>query len=388
MTTAPERRKPGLLRRVLPTLAFFLGGAAFGVAVARGGLQALPALGFTPVQTALLLASLPVLYMLAIAIHEIGHVLGGKLVDFRMLLFIVGPLRVDRSTGELRPGLNRSVLLAGGLAAMVPVGLHDLRRRTLVMVATGPAISLMAGAQFLAMYQAASPWLFRPGGTFAGQFLGLMLLILGGSSLIIGLVTLIPSRSGGFYSDGARMLRLMRTTDQTEREVALIALTGMSMAGTRPRDWDADLVQRGAGIVDGGPFEVLGRQLAYAHALDRGEVDEARRHLEDAIERADQLPAGARGSLMLTAATFFALHDGDAPRAREFLHRARTGLLPAAHQRQVAEAAVRLAEGDAHGARAAAEEARRLASFALDPGGAALDVALADRILLEGQATN
>jgi hypothetical protein len=56
-----------------------------------------------------------------------------------------------------RPGLNRSIVLSGGLAAMTPIGLHDLRRRTVVMVAMGPVASLMVGAQFLALYQATSP---------------------------------------------------------------------------------------------------------------------------------------------------------------------------------------------------------------------------------------
>jgi hypothetical protein len=376
-----QPRRPGLLRRVLPTLAFFLGGALFGYLIARGGLQALPQLGFTTPQVALVVALIPLLYMLCVALHELGHVLGGRLADFRMLLYIVGPLRIDRTPHGLKAGFNRSILLAGGLAAMVPIGLHDLRRRAIVMVAGGPLLSLMGGAQFLALYQATSPALFAEGSAFIAKLTGLTFLVLGGASLLIGLITLVPSRSGGFYSDGARMLRLMRTGDETEREVALLALTGLSMGGMRPREWDAQLVEKGAGIRDGGPFEVLGRQYAYAHALDSGDVEAARVHLEESLERMHQLPAGARASLFLAAATFFALHDGDAARARAYFERARTGVMPAPHQRHVAEAAICLAEGDPVGARAAAAEAQRLAEAALDRGGAALDIALAGEIL-------
>jgi hypothetical protein len=385
----PPPRRPHLLRRVLPTAAFFLGGAAFGFLVARGGLQALPEFGFTRPQIVLVTLLIPLLYMLCVALHELGHVLGGKLVEFRMLLYIVGPLRVDRTPQGLKAGFNRSILLAGGLAAMVPIGLHDLRRRAIVMVAGGPLLSLMGGAQFLALYQATSPALFHADAPFIAQLTGLSFLTLGGASLLIGLLTLVPSRSGGFYSDGARMLRLMRTGDQTEREVALLALTGLSMGGSRPREWDLGLVEQGVGIQDGGPFEVLGRQYAYAHALDTGNVDAARVHLEEALDRVHQLPAGARASLFLTAATFYALHDGDAARARSYLDRARRGIMPAPHQRHVAEAAICLAEGDPAGARTAAAEAQRLAEHALDRGGAALDIALAGEILrreAEGRA--
>jgi hypothetical protein len=382
VTTTP-RPAPSLLRRALPTVVIFFLGAAGGYIAARGGLRALPELGFSPLQTAILFALVPLLYMLCVAAHELGHVLGGRLADFRMLLLIVGPLRIDRAGDGLRAGFNRNILLGGGLAAMVPEGLHDLRRRAVVMVAGGPLLSLMVGAQFLALYQATSPALLRADAAFVAKLTALAFLIIGGASLLIGLLTLVPARSGGFYSDGARMLRLMRTTDETEREVALLALTGISMAGKRPREWDARLVESGAGIRDGGPFEVLGRQFAYAHALDRGDVAAARQHLEDALDRVGQLPAAARASLLLAAATFYALHDGDALRGRALLQQARHGLLPAPHQRHVAEAAVLLAEGDAAAAHDAAREARRLAETALDRGGAALDVALADSILLE-----
>jgi hypothetical protein len=376
-----RRRKAGFVRRVLPLVGFFIGGALIGVLAARGGLRALPELGFTTSQSVIFALLALLLYMLCVAVHELGHVLCGRLAEFRLLLYIVGPLRVDRTPDGLRAGFNRSVMLAGGLAAMVPVGLHDLRRRAIIMVAGGPLASLMLGAQFLALYQATSPALLRPEAVYAAKLLGLSILVIGGASLLIGLLTLVPARSGGFYSDGARMLRLMRTGDDTEREVALLALTGLSMSGTRPREWDAALVQRGAGISDGGPFEVVGRQYAYAHALDNGDIDIARAYLEEALQRVDQLPASARASLFLAAATFYALHDGDAERGRQFLARARSGLLPAPHQRYVAEAAVCLAEGDPAGARTAAEQAQRLAESALDRGGAALDIALAGEVL-------
>jgi hypothetical protein len=369
------------LRYRLTTGALFLAGGFVGYIAAHSGIQLLPE-GLAGWQVVVVMALLPLLYMLCVAIHELGHVLGGRLGSFRTLLFIVGPLRVERTATGFRPGLNTSILLGGGLAAMTPVGLHDLRRRTVVMVAMGPVVSLMAGAQLLAVYQATSPLLLREPTAFGTQLLAFALLALGVISLLLGLVTLVPARTGGFYSDGARMLRLMKASEETEREVALIALTGMSMAGTRPREWDRALVEQGAGIRDGGPFEVGGRQFAYAHALDNGDIDSAREHLHAALERVDQLPAGARGSLFLAAATFHALYDGDAATARACLARARTGMMAAPHQRRLAEAAVLLAEGDVAGARSVARDAQRLAAGAMDRGGAALDEALAGRILV------
>jgi hypothetical protein len=366
---------------VLPVAVLALVGAVVGYLAASGGLDPLPGVALTRGQTLTILATLPVVYAFCIAVHEAGHVLGGRLVDFRTLLFIVGPLRVERTADGFETGLNRSVALAGGLAAMVPRGLHDLRRRTVVMVAFGPMASLMVGAQFLVLYQVASPALLRPDAAFPALLTAMVIAATGILSLLVGIITLIPGRSGGFYSDGARLFRLLRADDAAEREMALVALTGMSMAGTRPRDWDRRLVEQCAGIRDGGPFEVGGLQLAFAHALDSGDIDAARRNLEAALHRVGQLPRSARSSLLLAAATFVALYDGDAGRARDLLSHARDGVLAAPHRRRLAEAAVRLAEGDVAGARTAAGEVAPLSRRAVDRGGAALDEVLAARIL-------
>jgi hypothetical protein len=370
-------------RSALVTLLFMVAGAAVGWTLARNGFRPLPDFEFTVMQVGVLVLSLPVLYLVCIAGHELGHVLAGRLVGFRTLLFVVGPFRLERSEHGFRPAFNRDVMTAGGLAAMVPVGLEDLRRRTIVMVAGGPLASLMIGTQFLALYHATSGVLLRGG--FASIHAAVALLAIGCASLLIGLLTLIPGRAGGFYSDGARLLRLMRVTQETEREVALLALSGLTIAGTRPSEWDSELVALGAGIRDGGPFEVGGRQFAYAHALDRGDIDAARQHLNAALERSKQLPAASRSSLLLAAATFAALYDADAARARGCLEAAaREDLLVAPHQRLLAEAAVLLAEGEFTAARAAALQAQALAGRAIDRGGAALDEALAGRILSAG----
>src|SRR5690606_38652770 len=175
--------------------------------------------GFGPI---IVLGLTVLVYMLCIGVHEAGHIAAGVLVGYRPLLFIAGPLRIERVGETIRFGLNRSIGLAGGIAVCAPVGLHDLRRRTLVMSAGGPLASLLLGAQSLAVLMAMQPVLARDG--FLPAALLVVLLVLGIGSLAIGVVTLLPMRAGGFYSDGARILRLLRESDDTQGEVALIAL--------------------------------------------------------------------------------------------------------------------------------------------------------------------
>ncbi|HEX2167757.1 MAG TPA: hypothetical protein VHG09_11050, partial [Longimicrobiales bacterium] len=196
-------------------------GAVIGVALARASDGAAGRL--MPMPASLLLALF--VYLLCILIHEIGHLAAGALAGFRPLLLIAGPLRLERSNGRTAASLNRSVSLAGGLAICTPVGVHDLRRRTMVMAAGGPLASLVFGVQCLAIWMAVSQAI--AGGPGAASAVSVMLLFGGVVSLGIGMLTLLPMRAGGFYSDGARILRLMRQDEETEREVALMALTGL-----------------------------------------------------------------------------------------------------------------------------------------------------------------
>src|SRR5687768_15978657 len=103
-------------KRALAIALMFAGGAALGAVMANIGIRALPD-GPSVASLVALLLALPVLYMLVIAVHELGHIIGGLLVDYWPLRFIVGPLRLEWTPEGTRAGLNRSISLAGGLAA-------------------------------------------------------------------------------------------------------------------------------------------------------------------------------------------------------------------------------------------------------------------------------
>ena len=358
-------------------------GAALGAAMVEVGVRLLPD-GDASLGTLIaFLLALPLLFLVIVAAHEAGHILGGLIVDFRPLLFIVGPLRIEWTPDGKRSGLNRSFTVAGGLAAMAPRGLHDLRRRTMVLIAGGPAASLMFGVQCLALWLALSPWLMSESAGSVRRGIAGVLVFLGLGSLLIGVLTLVPARSDGFYSDGARMLRLLRRNESAEQEVALLALTGLTLGGTRPRDWDPALVEKAAQIRDGGAFEAGAHMFAYAHHADCGEMESARAHLEAALARIERLPPGSRSTVLLHGATFFALVDRDVERAVA-CYRSATGqsLLSAPHQRALAGAAIELARGDAALAADSARQALALAGRAVDRGGAAFDSAMAEQILL------
>jgi hypothetical protein len=380
MPPAPSAPKKHPLRVVAALLVPGLIGVGVGVLGARFLPALLPAMDFSDAEKVAVIATVVLLLPLAVAAHEAGHLLGGRMAGFRALLFVVGPLRIERTGDGARVHLNRSAALAGGLAVSVPEDTRDLRRRTLLMVAGGPGASLLLGALALAAREPLGLAAVPAGAPFARALAALALLVFALASLGIGIATLVPARTGGFYTDGARMLQLLRTGPDTDRQVALLALMALSMAGRRARDWDPELVARAAALPDGSLFDVVGRQLAHAYALDRGDDAEARAQLEAALALEEVLPPVARAELLLQGAYFAAAHDGDAARARALFARAGAGLMLPEHRRLLAEAAVCAAEGDPARAAGLLDRAEAQLHRALDRGGAAADADLIRRL--------
>lgn len=374
MATHAAPAKKSRLRRALGALVPLLMGAAAGAVAALWLPSMLPRTSLSGAQLALTAVVLAALLVAVIAVHEAGHLLGGRLAGFRAMLFVVGPFRVERTGTGIRAALNRNLAIAGGLAVSVPLDTRDLRRRTLLMVAGGPGASLLTGALALALCGPLGLAALPAGAGYGHQLAAIVVAVFGVMSLGIGAATLIPGRTGGFYTDGARILRLLRGGPDTDREVAVLALMALSMGGTRARDWDPALVRQALAPADATPFDVVGRQLAYAHALDREDTEEARRHLEAALALEEVLPPVGRSGLLLHAAQFAAVHDGDPVRARGLFSRAGAGLMVPAYMRQMSEAAILLAEGDRAAAAALLERAESGVGETLDRGGAAGDL--------------
>lgn len=339
-----------------------------------------------PWQKVLAVVGALVVMLLVIALHEAGHLLGGRLAGFRAMLFIVGPLRLERTADGWHARLNRELGAWGGMVSSIPEDDRDLRRRMLRLVAGGPVASLVGALAAALLWLATSdanggrpPDLARH---FANQALALFAI----GSLGIGVVTLIPARTGGFATDGAQILKLARGGPEAERTLATLSLVGMSMAGRRPREWPAGLVERVAAppapdsaTAPGDALaRLMGLLLAYSHALDGGDAATARAHLTLLLSELDALPPGLR-PLIHHEAAYQAALAGDAAAGRVHLEAAAAtpSLATDAHTKPLAEAAVAWAEGDHQRAAALLDAARTLLPRTLDRGGAQLD---SDRI--------
>ena len=336
-------------------LGLALVGAVLGFYVGRYGAMLARGQDLGTVAKVAIVASFPLVWLLAVAWHEVGHLAGGWAVGGRFLLLVVGPFRWQRTPQGVRFSWNRRLNLAGGLAACLPSDDRDVRRRMATMIAGGPLASLLLAGLACGAAQLL-PTLGWPAGSSIAW-------LVAGMSALIFTVTAMPGEAGGFKTDGKRFLALRRRDAAAEQEAALLSLTVLALGGRRPADFAPATVAAATALDDGSLNAVYGQFNAFHHAADRHDLPTAQRCLDRVIAGERVLPrfmqdlARAEYAWLLAEAAFAAgktaAGTGLARAARSWLD----GVGPVEFDPATklrAEASVLLAEGRAAEAAVAA----------------------------------
>ena len=144
--------------------------------------------------------------IIAIGIHEVGHILLAVKEEWHFFYMIMGPVGIKHiPTGGNRFFLEKKMSRWGGAAAVAKVAFNEVGRNELFkVVVAGPVFSLFFGMVSL----------------LVGYLTGVLYWYsLGVISLIIGIITLIPHRVGYSYSDGGKMKSLL--SEKKEVDLAL-----------------------------------------------------------------------------------------------------------------------------------------------------------------------
>jgi hypothetical protein len=267
--------------------------------------------------------------IVAVVVHEVGHIVAGYAVGLRVARVQLGPLEIrdyGRPRVRLVPSLQAGVVL---LPLDRAAALGPLRWSLIVSTAAGPLLGLVFGAVLIAL--AGGPRLADP---FA------VVQAMGQMSMILGALNLLPLRSGDQLADGRRMFSLLLRGRESGHILAATLMFGEALSGRRPREWDPDLLA----VMARSPDDVFARLCLYEAAIDRGETEVAGRHLDAAVALRKEKWTSADAILFTEAAYYAARHRGDARGARAFLGLA-DGAGVADYMRARADAAVLCAEG-------------------------------------------
>jgi hypothetical protein len=265
----------------------------------------------------------------AVAVHELGHVLGGLCAGFRFNSLRIGPLLIHRG---FRISQYRGWgAWLGGAAQMIPGASGELDSRALVLVCAGPAASILSG----------SAALFLPA---RGLATGLFAV----ASVIGGLADLVPWRTSSVVSDGARIWMLLTRRAQGERWLALLRLGADLTEGVPPESLPADYLSKAIAVCDHSADTVIAHSIAYSAAFHQHQDVEAGKLLETCLRFSSSVAPAVRAALMSDAAVFQARRRKRPDLAEQWLIEM-PATTPQLWLRSRAEAAVFEAHGDFEG---------------------------------------
>lgn len=229
----------------------------------------------------------------AVAVHLGGHLLTARLTGFE-------PIRIKLGRFTLREKLESEDVLSLGLTVVRPQSAERLRSRLAWLVLGGPLANLLipllpeAGLRLLQSYA---------GGSYSLLPAGIHLFA--ALSVLAGIGALLPDiDSHGNFSDGTRLLMLLKNDVRGSRMLAMLELQLRLRSGESPRAWGEDLVARIAAQPDESFDTAAANWLAYLWATRRQDLGAATKFLESALALLGPSPGHLRDRIFLEAAVF------------------------------------------------------------------------------------
>ena len=150
-----------------------------------------------------------------LGVHELGHLITGLVQGFRFEIFVVGPLGIKKENNKIKVYLNKNIGHYGGIAATIPKNDNSENSKIFSkIILAGPIASFILALILFSLYFLLN--LNKP------------VIILTGALASLGVffITLIPMKTGMFFSDGKRYQRLTSNGPEKEVELAVLRVMG------------------------------------------------------------------------------------------------------------------------------------------------------------------
>ncbi|WP_124052269.1 hypothetical protein [Priestia endophytica] len=167
---------------------------------------------------------------LAITLHELGHVMFGKLVGFEFILFTTGPIQVEKTSKGIALRENRNWTNIGGIAVMMPPSVEkkEMINKQILYSAGGPILSLLVGLIGIILYK---------------QIEHVILLSFAIMNLGILVVTMIPMGKGGIGSDGYFILSLIKRNQKSLELMDEMLISKELLSSKKPSEWNIEYIK-------------------------------------------------------------------------------------------------------------------------------------------------
>ncbi|MDH5162436.1 M50 family metallopeptidase [Heyndrickxia oleronia] len=193
----------------------------FAIIILAIGLYFKQSIGATMQIGSLLLA-----LWLAITLHELGHVIFGKMSGYQFVFFTTGPLLIEKTKKGFCLKENKHWFHFGGVAMMTSPNESNIKKM-MMYAAGGPILSLIFAMTSFLLY---------------GQYTNSFYLYLGIMNSAIFFATITPLKTN-MQSDGYVVLSLLKNNEETTKLINEINISKELLSKKQPKDWDSKQIQ-------------------------------------------------------------------------------------------------------------------------------------------------
>lgn len=288
-------------------------------------------------------------FFIVILIHELGHVLGGLAMGNEFSLMIVGPLKLQKDDGKYSLTFNKSIAMAGGLALTLPTEVEGFKKRRAIVIGSGPLASLILAISGYLLSQYLGDSISRTTDT--------LILSTYMMSAAIFLATIIPSKVGGFMSDGMQLLMTLRNDATAKKYANFMHLFALNNKGTKPKDLPMELFGETTNQPIEDIYDYAFQQYLYYKDINENNLDSAQSRIQTLEEKLDIYPPNFHPEVQAEWVIFYGLIQPNATEVDRLLNLL-DGKKPSMSKvaLNVFEAAVAMSKGDLATAKNFAEE--------------------------------
>jgi len=250
-------------------------------------------------------------------VHEAGHLLAALFFGFKPTQIKIGSVPFGGRAKCHEPYCNGVIAL--GIAVFEPKAADQddatLRHRLWFLLIGGPVAGFVFAGAVEVLLMAMQP-------SFQIVF---ALHVVAAFSTLLAIAALLPDvNRRGIFSDGARLLMLLKNDAKAERWISNIRCQMALNQGRHPRDWDEGAVSRAATIHDDSRDAYIANWLAYLWAAERQDITCATKYMEGALESLAYSTPRLRDHLFLEAAIFQAWFRDNPSKALFWVYRIRS----------------------------------------------------------------
>lgn len=156
-------------------------------------------------------------YFLSSYVHEMGHIIGGKIFKWDFIYLVVGPIKIENVQGKVNISIEKNPSLWGGVGLVLPKdGDYDkLDAKWKRVLIAGPLASILVGSICVIICILVVNYFYS----------FILFLMIGAMQIGMGIVCLLPLKNPCGYTDGERYRRINRNNNEKKEEISLLKIS-------------------------------------------------------------------------------------------------------------------------------------------------------------------